>query len=78
MVDPNIKILLFLVKAPNVDVIIDFSVSLIFVSLSNEKIFNKEGSNKNVTNIEIINPKGKIVLKPLSMTSSPPHIYIGS
>ena len=34
MVDPNIKILLFLVKAPNVDVIIDFSVSLIFVSLS--------------------------------------------
>ena len=39
MVDPNIKILLFLVKAPNVDVIIHFSVSLIFVSLSNEKIF---------------------------------------
>ena len=65
MVDPNIKILLFLVKVPNVDVIMDFSVSLTFVSLSHEKIFNKEGSNKNVTNIEIINPN--VIIQPKSI-----------
>ena len=65
MVDPNIKILLLLVNVHNVDVIIDFSVSLIFVSLYNEKIFNKEGSNKNVTNIEIINPN--VIIQPKSI-----------
>jgi amidophosphoribosyltransferase len=62
--------------------IVDFSVSLIFVSLSNEKIFNKEGSNKNVTNIEIINPnviiqpKSIIGLIPLNTKDKKAHIVV--
>ena len=65
IVDPNISILLFLVKELNEDVIKDFSVSLIPISLFEENKFNKEGSNKNVTNNETINPK--VIIHPKSI-----------
>ena len=65
IVDPNISILLFLVKELNEDVIKDFSVSLIPISLFEENKLNKEGSNKNVTNNETINPK--VIIHPKSI-----------
>ena len=53
---PKIKILFFFVNEPNKEVIRDFSVSLIFISFSDENKFNKEGKNKNAINNAIINP----------------------
>ena len=64
-VDPKIKILLFLVKEPNAEVIKDFSVSLTFYFIIDENRFNKEGNNKNVTNKETINPK--VIIQPKSI-----------
>ena len=61
----EITILLFFVKEAKAEVIKDFSVSFTFISLSDEKIFNKEGSNKNVTSNEIINPK--VIIQPKSI-----------
>ena len=43
-------VLLFFVKELNADVIKDFSVSLILISLSDENILSKEGNKRNVTN----------------------------
>ena len=65
IVEPKIKILLFLVKDANKEVIKDFSVSLMSISFSEESRFIKEGSNKNVTNKETINPK--VIIHPKSI-----------
>ena len=65
IVEPKMIILLFLVKEANAEVIKDFSVSLISISLPDENKFNKEGNNKNVTNNEIINPK--VIIHPKSI-----------
>ena len=39
VVEPKIRILFFLVKEPNADVTKDFSVSFIFISLSDENVY---------------------------------------
>ena len=46
-------------------VIIDFSVSFTLISFSDEKIFNKHGNKRNVTNKETINPK--VIIQPKSI-----------
>ena len=56
VVEPKIIILFFLVKDPRADVIKDFSVSLISISLLEESVFINEGNNKKVTNNDTINP----------------------
>ena len=64
-VEPKIKkLLLFATDAKN-DVIIDFSVSLILSSFSEEKILNKEGKRVNVTNNETISPR--VIIQPKSI-----------
>ena len=57
IVDPKINTLLFFVNEHRAEVIIDFSVSLIFISFSVESRFIREGINKKVINREIISPK---------------------
>ena len=47
------------------DVITDFSVSLTLISISLEKMFNKEGKSKKVIIIETINPK--VIIQPKSI-----------
>ena len=64
-VEPKIKILLFLVKEPNAEVTIDFSVSLKPISFSDESKLIKDGSNKNVTRNETIRPK--VIIQPKSI-----------
>ena len=58
-------ILFFLVNEHNAEVIIDFSVSLIFTVSSDESKLIKAGNNKNVINIEIISPK--VIIHPKSI-----------
>ena len=43
----------------------DFSVSLIFISLSFAKVFNSEGKRRKVTSKEIIKPS--VIIHPKSM-----------
>ena len=64
-VDPKIIVLLFLVKELKTDVMKDFSVSLRPISFSEESRLIKEGSNKNVTSNETINPK--VIIHPKSI-----------
>ena len=59
------NILLFLVKDPSAEVMRDFSVSFKPISFSEEIIFIKDGSNKNVTNNETIKPN--VIIQPKSM-----------
>ena len=47
------------------DVIIDFSVSLTLISFSVESKFIKDGTNKNVTKKETINPI--VIIQPKSI-----------
>ena len=54
IVEPKIRMLFFFEKLPSAEVILDFSVSFTFISSSDEKIFNNEGNNKKVTEIETI------------------------
>ena len=62
---PNNKILLFFAILANIDVIKDFSFCLIFISLFEEKILNKDGINVKVTNNDTIRPK--VIIQPKSI-----------
>ena len=65
IVDPKIIVLFFFEKLLKAEVIFDFSVSLTLTSSSDEKIFNKDGNNKNVTEIETIKPR--VIIQPKSI-----------
>ena len=58
-------ILFFLVKELKIDVIFDFSVSFISISLIEDNKLIREGSNEKVTNNETINPK--VIIQPKSI-----------
>ena len=62
---PKIIMLFFFATDPSNAVKNEFSVSLILISLSEKKIFNKHGKRRNVTNKETINPK--VIIQPKSI-----------
>ena len=64
-VKPKRKIRLFLAIEPRIDVIKDFSVSLIIISFSEEKILNSEGKRRKVTIKDTINPN--VIINPKSI-----------
>ena len=77
-----IIILLFFVKLAREEVILDFSVSLTFISSSEENKDSNEGSSKKVTIIEtvkpivIIQPKSIIGFIPLKIRDKKAHIVV--
>ena len=60
-----IKKLFFFAKEPNREVTKDFSVFLTFISFSDEKMPNKDGRRRKVTNKETIRPK--VIIHPKSI-----------
>ena len=80
----EIIILFFFVKEPKALVISDFSVSLIPISLSDERIFIREGNNIKVTINEtvspkvIIHPKSIIGFIPLNTRDKKAHIVVST
>ena len=79
---PKIMKLFFLAIDPRNEVIIDFSVSLTFISLSIEIILNSEGKRVNVTKKDttkpnvIIHPKSIIGFIPLKINDKNAQIVV--
>ena len=63
--EPKIKVSFFFVNDANVFVIIDFSVSWIVISFSDDSKFSNEGNNKKVTNKDTIKPS--VIIQPKSI-----------